>query len=98
MGFREAKKQVIACLRAGYVLHEARDEIDAKNIFATGSVSNEEVEQIILRARGDEYSASPHHFDRDIEVHIITTWRDGLNWYIKWYFLEPNCVFISVHH
>lgn len=37
-------------------------------------------------------------FDNDIDVHVIKTMFLGLNWYIKWYFLGPDSVFISFHH
>jgi hypothetical protein len=28
----------------------------------------------------------------------VKTQHAGQGWYIKWYFLEPDSVFISVHH
>jgi hypothetical protein len=49
-------------------------------------------------ARGTDYQCSPHHLVADLDVHIIKTAHRVINWYIKWYFVEPNCVFISVHH
>jgi hypothetical protein len=30
-------------------------------------------------------------------VHIIRTQHGDRTWYIKWYFIVPNVVFISVH-
>ena len=98
MGFKDAKQQVIQCLREGNILHEARGNIDVKNLLSTGSVSVEHVIEIIARARGDSHTSSPHHFDACIEVNIINTKHGGEDWYIKWYFLEPDSVFISVHH
>lgn len=96
--FTEIKKQVIECLLKGYVLHEARDNIDIKNLLETGVVSTDYVAGILKRARGDELETSPHHIVNDIDVHIIKTNYAGEDWYIKWYFVEPDCVFISVHH
>ena len=98
MGFKAAKRQVISCLRSGLISHEIRDQIDSKNLFATGVMSASQVEEIILRAGGNDYSSSPHHLMSQIEVHVIKASYGGLDWYIKWYFLEPNSVFISMHN
>lgn len=98
MGFKEAKRQVIECLNNGLVSHEERDDIDVKNLLAIGQVTLDEVAEIIGRSRGDSHSSSPHYLDSSIEVHIVKTRRLEQDWYIKWYFVEPNSVFISVHH
>ncbi len=98
MGFKGAKAKILDCLKRGYVSHEQRGDIDIKNLLATGQVSLDDVAEVIARARGNTYSSSPHHFDASIEVHIVNTTRAGQDWYIKWYFVDPNSVFISVHH
>ena len=98
MGYREIKRQVLSCLNNGHVSHEQRNDIDVKNLLAIGQVSLEEVAEIIGRSRGTDYSFSPHHFDASVTVHIVKTMRAGQSWYVKWYFVEPNSVFISVHH
>ena len=98
MGFTEVKSKVINCLNSGYILHEQRGNIDLKNLLSTGALSVSEVINIIGRARGNSYSCTPHHFDASIDVHVIKTIFSGRNWYIKWYFVEPDCVFISVHN
>jgi len=97
MGFKDVKGQVIRCLESGSVIHDARGNIDDKNELSTGYVSIDEVISVLKVSRGNEYSSSPHHLCRDIEVHIITKTFKGRNWYIKWYYVEPNCIFISVH-
>lgn len=98
MGFRNAKKQVLECLDNGHIQHVLeRSNIDVKNRLATGEVSAEQIANIIGRARGSHYESSLHHFDESIEVHIITIRHGGQRWYIKWYYLEPDVVFISVH-
>lgn len=97
MGFKTIKRQIIECLQEGNVLHEERNNIDVKNLLSTGVVSLDEVANIIGRSRGDNYTYSPHHCDVSIDVHIIKTKHSGTDWYIKWYFIEPDCVFISVH-
>jgi hypothetical protein len=98
MGFKDVKRQVIECLDKGLVSHEQRGDINVKNLLAIGQVSLDEVAEIIGRCRGNEYSSSPHHFDSSISVHVVKTKRAGQDWYIKWYFVEPNSMFISVHH
>ena len=98
MGFRAVKNQVIKCLENGRVQHAMdRCEIDVKNLLATGQVSADEVAGVIGRAGGNDYECRSHHFDESVEVHIITTNHMGTNWYIKWYYIEPDVVFISVH-
>ena len=98
VGFKEAKRRLLECLSSGRVLHEERNNIDIKNLFATGFISLDEASFIIARSKGDGYVSSPHHFDNEIEVHVIKTAFSGQSWYIKWYFLEPDSVFISFHH
>ncbi len=98
MGFKEVKSKVIYCLNNGYVLHEERNNIDVKNLLSTGVVSLSDVATIIGRSSGNAYTCSPHHFNKEIIVHLIKTTYLGESWYIKWYFIEPDCVFISVHH
>ena len=96
--FSDVKKQVIGCLLNGNVDHEARGSIAIKNLLAIGDISTDDVADILKKAKGTEYETSPHHDVKEIDVHIIKTRYAGEDWYIKWYFLEPDSVFISVHH
>ena len=98
MGFKELKHQVLECLSSGNILHETRRSIDVKNLFATGQVTEDEVSLIIARAKGTEYELSRHFAVKSLDVHILKTQFAGQRWYIKWYYVEPNSVFISVHH
>ena len=98
MGFKQFKREVIACLASGRIRHEQRRGIDVKNLLATGTVSCEEVAALIGKARGTDYRCSPHHFDRSIPVHIVQVHHKEKHWYIKWYMVEPNSWFISVHN
>lgn len=98
MGFKDVKAKVLACLDEGAVLHAERANIDIKNLLAIGEVALDEVASVIGRAGGTDYSCSPHHTVAGVEVHVIRTKFCGEKWYIKWYFLEPDSVFISVHH
>jgi hypothetical protein len=38
VGFNEARRKLIECLKTGYVLHEERNDIDVKNLLAIGVV------------------------------------------------------------
>lgn len=93
VGFKEAKQKVIAALMSGTYSHEARGSIDVKNKLHTGEVSAQDVIDILKRCRGTDHSCSPHHFDDSIDVHVI----ESGSWYVKFYFLDPDTVFISVH-
>jgi hypothetical protein len=97
VGFNEAMRKLIECQNTGYVLHEERNDIDVKNLLAIGVVSLEEAAYIIGRSRGDGYSVSSHHFDTEIDVHVLVTKFSVQAWYVKWYFLGPDSVFISFH-
>lgn len=98
MGFKDARNKVLDCLKHGYILHEQRGNIDIKNLLAIGEISLEETAEIIAQANGTSYFSSPHHIVASIDVHIVKTKHKGKDWYIKWYFVDPNSVFISVHH
>ena len=98
MGFKAVKAKILECLERGDVSHEQRGDIDIKNLLAIGQVSLDDVAQILVRARGDSYSSSPHHMAPSIDVHIVKTRHGSQDWYIKWYFVDPSSVFISVHH
>ncbi len=94
MGFKDVKEQAIKCLKSGYVRHVERD-LD-KNLFAAGELSSEDMIAIISSCRGDCYQLDKHHF-LNIEVHILKPRgkHDGL--YVKFFFVEPDILFISVH-
>lgn len=98
MGFRAAKAKILKCLERGDVSHEQRGDIDIKNLLAIGEVSLDDVSKIIAHARGDSYSSSPHHMVPGIDVHVIKARYRSQHWYIKWYFVDPSVVFMSVHH
>lgn len=97
MGFKEIKHEVISCLEQGNVSHEQRNNIEIKNLLATGDITAKEVINILKQSRGNEHQNSPHHYDSNIKVHIIKTSYSGVEWYIKWYFKVPDSIFISIH-
>ena len=93
IGFKEARKRVIAALQGGAYQHEVRSQIDTKNLLHTGQVSSGDLCGMLKRCQGQDHAMSPHHTLPGLDIHIIK--RDG--WYVKFHFLDPNTVFISVH-
>ena len=93
MGWNQVKTDVLQALASGSFLHESRGAIDDKNLLAVGDVTPAEVSKIIGKCNGTHHSSSPHHQDSAIDVHVLR--HSG--WYIKFYFVDPDTVFISVH-
>lgn len=93
MGWSTVKPKVIQALKEGTFQHEVRNAIDTKNLLQMGAVTVEEVIQVLRKARGHNHSVSPHHRDPNIEVNIVKC----QSWYIKFYFVDPDTIFISVH-
>ena len=92
-GFTAVRAAVITALLKGAFEHEARGDIDVKNKLQTGEVTALQLVTVIKRASGASHSSSPHHFDRSVVVHVIRS----QGWYVKFYFIDPKTVFISVH-
>lgn len=92
-GFKAARSAVLAALESGAYLHVSRGDIAVKNLLAMGAVSADEVIDVIHACQGRHYSSSPHHAVPGIEVHVLRR----CNWYIKFFFIEPQTWFISVH-
>lgn len=93
MKFTEIKRTAITALRAGNFQHESRRDINVKNLLSTGQVSSNFVEKILSNCTSSHLETSPHDCDSSIDVHVVK--KDG--WYIKFYFLSPDTMFISVH-
>ena len=93
IGCTEARQRLIRALTEGRFLHEARGQIETKNLLLMGLVSTDELLAVIRRCAGQHHSRSPHHAEPSINVHILR--RDG--WYVKFYFVDPDTIFISVH-
>lgn len=93
MGFKIVKEKIIDALMNATYEHEVRMDIDEKNRLQNGEVTAQFVIDLIRKSSGNDYSSSPHHQDRKVEVHVIVK----NEWYIKFYFIDPSAVFISVH-
>ena len=103
MGFRDARHEAIKALEEGRVQHEARNEIDEKNLLLTGDVTPQQAVLLLKACRGTEHSCSSHHHVKGIDVHVFRPVASlipravKVRWYIKLYFVEPDVWFISVH-
>ena len=100
MGFSSSKRALLVALETGNFQHEPRGLLSEKNLLAVGDVSVEDVIGIVRRARGPDYSVSPHHWDPGTEVHVFRSTLHDVIWYVKAYFLdEPQgmAVVISIH-
>lgn len=93
MSYKIAKNKILQALKEGSYQHEVRRGIDTKNLLAIGQVTALEVSQLIASSDGTMHQETPHHTIKDLMVHVIKV----RNWYIKFYFLEPDAWFISVH-
>ena len=96
MGFNEIKKKAVDCIKEGRYKNDKRDL--EKNLFANRLLTEEDLLKIINSCNGDCYEVGKHHHMEAIPVHKLKPIGryDGL--YVKFYFLEPNIVFISVHY
>ncbi|PYC39961.1 hypothetical protein DMX08_08040 [Pseudomonas protegens] len=92
-GFRKVRRDLINALQNGDYLHAARGSIEVKNLLATGEVSVGQLIEVIGACRGPDHSCSAHHSVPGIAVHVLKK----AGWYIKFYFIEPDVWFISVH-
>ena len=49
--------------------------------------------ELINKTKGSEFETSKHRMIKNLDVHIFKP----KGWYIKFYFIEPDIFFISVH-
>ena len=100
MGFKDARRAIIAALRAGRFQHEPRSLSVEKNLLAAGLVTIEDVITLLECCKGTQHQTSVHHFDATQTIHIFQPTRGGERWYLKAYLVkweETIAVFISVH-
>ena len=90
---------MLDCLREGRVLHEERSYQEAKNLLASGQLSEEEAIAILNVVRAAQAKASIHHYDAKQKIWIMQVKVATVSWYIKAYLREENrVVFLSFHH
>lgn len=99
MGLKEVKAKAISCLDSGQVQHETdrSGDIDKKNLLVTAQITLDEVKDLISSTKGTQHEVSQHHMEKLVEVHTLKPVKKEVKWYIKFYFLEPDIIFISVH-
>ena len=99
LGLNDIRVEVIKKLQEGRIQHETTrsGDIDEKNLLLTGRVTDKEVIELIQATKGTGYSTSKHHVDNSLDVHVFKTKKNGDQWYIKCYLIEPDIWFISVH-
>ncbi len=97
MRFQEVRSKVIQSLVHGTYFTEARADREVKNWLYSNRVSEAEVVEMIKACTGRDHEASPHHKDAKIVVHILKPQGRFRGWYLKFYFVDPDTVFISVH-
>jgi hypothetical protein len=95
LGLKEVKALAINKIREGKVNHITREF--GKNKYAEGFLSDDQVIAMIQSCRGDRYEAKPHHAIRSVLVHIMKPLGKYDGYYIKFYFLEPDVIFLSIH-
>jgi hypothetical protein len=93
LGYSEARRRILAALLDGAFSHEARESVEVKNLLLTGEVTAAFVAALVGRSSGADHTMSPHHALRTVTVHVIR--RES--WYVKFYFIDDDSVFISVH-
>lgn len=92
-GFRKVRRDLINALQSANYLHAARASIEVKNLLANGEVSAGQLIEVIVACKGSDHQCSAHYSAPDLAVHVLRK----AGWYIKFYFIEPDAWFISVH-
>lgn len=97
MGFSEVKSKVIKCVEEGKSQSTPRGDKNEKNLFLTGEKTARDVVEMLKKTKGTQHSTLPHDTIPEVTVHIFKPLLGDEEWYVKFYFLDPNCIFISVH-
>ena len=94
--FSDIKIKAIQYILAGQVKHEGRQDLH-KNLYLARIVSPEDVISMIKCCNGNCYGSFPHKDFKKLDVHVLKPKGRWDGYYIKFYFLEPDIMFISVH-
>ena len=96
MGFKDAKRAFLRALEEDDVIHDQRS-IEEKNWIANNKLTLARAREILVCARGDQASCSPHHFLVGTDVWIFKPVHDGQQWYVKGYLLEGVLHVLELH-
>jgi hypothetical protein len=97
VGFKEIRSVLIDCLRSGSYEHEIREDMQTKNLLFNGTVTPVQVIEMALACKGTDYQTSPLHGKSALATHILKPKGKYSGWYIKFYYIDPSTIFISVH-
>lgn len=103
MGFLDARRKLLACLRSGDFGHWPRTDLFLKNWLAAGRVSEEAVIRLLGRCLGNQYRPGTQTSPAGTTVHEFLPRDGGVHWYIEAYLDEDTetavveAVFMSVH-
>ena len=100
MGYKNSKAIIIKNLKEGNIQHETdrSGSIDEKNLLLVGKITLEELVGLLNCTKGFQYKTLRHHLLPEIDIHIFKPVKNRIQWYIKCYLIEPDVIFISVHH
>jgi hypothetical protein len=103
MGFLDARRRLLGCLRSGDFAHWHRKDLFLKNWLAAGRVSESEIIRLLDRCTGNQYRPGKQTSPVGTTVHEFLPWDGDVQWYIKAYLDEDTetavieAVFMSVH-
>ncbi len=86
---------MLECLRLGRVAHEGRSFQDAKNLLASGELTEDEAVLILASVRGQQAQQATHHYDPDLPIWIMLV--GGVRWYLKLYLVGEDLICLSFH-
>lgn len=98
MGFNSDKSQVLKDLEDLNYDHQGRaGKNEDENLLAAGLLSTEDAIGIVKCTRGNQHENRQHHQVGFPKVWIMKPSYQGVDWYIKGYFLGDQTWFISFH-
>ncbi len=98
MGFKEIRAILIRCLKNGQYDHEIRGDMEIKNCLFNGNITVNEVIDMALVCTGNDYEQGKHHAKPSLVIHILKPKGKYKGWYIKFHYLDPETIFLSVHN
>lgn len=95
--FLRLKEKAIDCLLHGAIAHFERKKTNVKNDLLTEKVSTEFVITLFEEAKIEQYERRVHYRDPQLVIHVLKPVFEGTIWYLKFFIVDPNLIFISVH-
>lgn len=95
--FLKLKEKAIDCLLHGAVAHFERKKADTKNDLLSDKVNTEFVIKLFEVAKLEQYEKRVHYNDPRLIIHVLKPVFEGTIWYLKFFIVDPDIIFISVH-